>query len=142
LTDGHPASSKLDLFEAFTKRLVLEVQANPTLWASTAILITMDEGGGSWDSGYIQPLDFFGDGTRMPTIMVSPFATGGRVSHVYGDHVSFLKFVEFNWKLPTVSATGRDNLPNPTALTSNPYVPTNSPAIGDLTDMFQFPPKP
>ncbi len=138
LTDGHPASSKLGLFEAFTKRIVQEVQASPA-WASTAILITMDEGGGSWDSGYIQPLDFFGDGTRIMTIMVSPFSTGGRVSHVYADHVSFLKFIETNWNLPPVSPTGRDNLPTPTALTSNPYVPTNSPAIGDLTDMFSFP---
>ncbi len=78
LTDGHPASSKLDLFEAFTKRLVQEVQANPAVWASTAILITMDEGGGYSDSDYIQPLDFFGDGTRIPAIMVSPYSMGGR----------------------------------------------------------------
>ncbi len=138
LTDGHPASSKLDLFEAFTKRLIQEVQANPAVWASTAILVTMDEGGGYWDSGYIQPLDFFGDGTRIPAIMVSPYSTGGRITHSYTDHVSWLKFIEYNWSLPTVSPTSRDNLPNPTATTGNPYVPTNSPAIGNLTDMFQF----
>ena len=29
LLDGHPASSKLDLFEAFTRNIVNEVQANP-----------------------------------------------------------------------------------------------------------------
>ncbi|MDR3516051.1 MAG: alkaline phosphatase family protein [Azospirillaceae bacterium] len=138
LTDGHPASSKLNLFEAFTRRIVDEVQANPALWASTAILITMDEGGGSWDSGYVQPLDFFGDGTRIPAIMVSAYSKGGRVSHVYGDHVSFLKFVERNWGLKPVSADSRDNLPNPQALSGNPYVPVNSPAIGDLTDLFDF----
>ena len=139
LADGHPASSKLDIFEAFTKNIVKEVQANPTLWAHTAILITEDEGGGYWDSGYIQPLDFFGDGTRIPAIMVSPYSTGGHVSHVYADHVSFLKFVEKNWGLRPVSANGRDNLPNPIHKPSNPYVPTNSPAIGDLMDMFKFP---
>src|SRR5205085_2548551 len=64
--DGHPASSKLNLFEGFTKKIVDAVQANPELWASTAIFVTFDEGGGYWDSGYIQPLDFFGDGTRIP----------------------------------------------------------------------------
>jgi phospholipase C len=138
LLDGHPASSKLSLFEAFTSNIVSEVKANPSLWAHTAILITWDEGGGYWDSGYIQPLDFFGDGTRIPAIMVSPYSAGGHVSHVYADHVSFLKFVEKNWGLPTVSATGRDNLPDPVSLQSNPYVPTNSPAIGDLMDMFNF----
>jgi phospholipase C len=138
LLDGHPASSKLSLFEAFTQNIVKRVQANPTLWAHTAILITFDEGGGYWDSGYIQPVDFFGDGTRIPAIMVSPYSQGGHVAHGYADHVSFLKFVERNWKLPPVSPTGRDNLPNPVAARGNPYVPTNSPAIGDLMDMFNF----
>ena len=138
LLDGHPASSKLDLFEAFTKKIIDGVRANPTLWASTAILITFDEGGGYWDSGYIQPLDFFGDGTRIPAIVVSPYSTGGHVSHTYGDHVSFLKFVEKNWNLPPVSPDGRDNLPNPVTYASNPYAPVNSPAIGDLMDMFHF----
>ena len=36
------------------------------LWKDTAIFITFDEGGGYYDSGYVQPLDFFGDGTRIP----------------------------------------------------------------------------
>ena len=139
LLDGHPASSKLDLFEAFTKNIITEVQANPALWAHTAILVTFDEGGGYWDSGYVQPLDFFGDGTRIPAIMVSPYSTGGNVSHVYADHVSFLKFVEKNWGLEKVGTTTRDNLPDPVSTTSNPYAPTNGPAIGDLMDMFTFP---
>ena len=33
-TDGHPASSKLDLFEGFTKKIVDMVQGNPSLWAT------------------------------------------------------------------------------------------------------------
>ena len=138
LLDGHPASSKLGLFEAFTRKIVEEVQHNPQLWAHTAILITEDEGGGYYDSGYIQPLDFFGDGTRIPAIMVSPYSVGGHVTHTYGDQVSFLKFVEWNWHLPAVSTVGRDNLPNPITRASNPYAPINSPAIGDMTDMFNF----
>ncbi|HUA90289.1 MAG TPA: alkaline phosphatase family protein, partial [Steroidobacteraceae bacterium] len=32
LVDGHPASSKLDLFEGFTKKIVDAVQANKSLW--------------------------------------------------------------------------------------------------------------
>lgn len=138
LLDGHPASSKLDLFEAFAGNIINEVHANKKLWDNTAILITFDEGGGYWDSGYVQPLDFFGDGTRIPAVMVSKFSTGGHVTHVYADHVSFLKFVERNWALPPVSQTGRDNLPNPISFERTPYVPVNSPAIGDLMDMFDF----
>jgi len=136
--DGHPASSKLDLFEGFAKKIVDAVQANPELWASTAIFITFDEGGGYYDSGYIQPLDFFGDGTRVPLIIVSPFATGGHVSHSYSDHVSLVKFIERNFKLAPLTARSRDNYPNPKTARDNPYVPLNTPAIDDLFSAFNF----
>jgi len=138
LNDGHPASSRVDIFEALVHRIVAEVRRRPGLWASTAIVITFDEGGGYYDSGHIQPLDFFGDGPRVPLIVVSPFSTGGRVVHTYTDHVSILKFIEKNWRLPPVSNRSRDNLPNPVASSDGPYVPANSPAIGDLMDMFRF----
>ena len=138
LVDGHPASSKLDLFEGFTKKIVDMVQANPKVWADTAILVTFDEGGGYYDSGYVQPVDFFGDGTRIPMIAVSPFTKPGHISHQYNDHVSILKFIEFNWNLPPVTGRSRDNLPNPVPSQANPYAPSNGPAIGDLTDLFNF----
>ncbi|WOJ91315.1 alkaline phosphatase family protein [Methylocapsa polymorpha] len=136
--DGHPTSSKFDLFEAFSKKIVRAVKQNPKLWASTAIFITVDEGGGYYDSGYIQPLDFFGDGVRIPLIVVSPYSRGGLIAHDYSDHVSILKFIERNWRLDRISNRSRDNLPNPVATADNPYVPTNSPAIGDLFELFQF----
>ncbi|MGA3049358.1 MAG: alkaline phosphatase family protein, partial [Terracidiphilus sp.] len=136
--DGHPASSKLDLFEGFVKKIIDEVQANPKLWATTAIFITEDEGGGYYDSGYIQPVDFFGDGTRIPLIVVSPYSEGGIVTHEYGDHVSLIKFIEKNWGLKPISDRSRDNLPNPKYAKGNAYVPTNSPALDDLTSEFTF----
>jgi phospholipase C len=136
--DGHPASSKWNLFEGFVKKIVDAVKANPSLWSSTAIFITTDEGGGYYDSGYVQPLDFFGDGTRIPMIVVSPYTKPGHISHTYADHVSILKFIEHNWYLNPITARSRDNLPNPTS-GATPYVPGNSPAIGDLFDLFQFP---
>lgn len=138
LLDGHPASSKLDLFEGMTKKIVDALKANPSLFASTALMITMDEGGGYYDSGYIQPLDFFGDGPRIPMIVVSPFTKGGHVSHTYNDHVSILKFIERNWGLSPLTARSRDNFPNPVSAKNNPYVPENSPALGDLFDLFHF----
>ena len=135
---GHPADSTSDLYEVFIQDLIAKVKANPTLWANTAILVTTDEGGGYYDSGYIQPVDFFGDGTRIPFIAVSPWAKQGFVDHTYYDHVSLLKFIERNWSLPTVSARSRDNLPNPVASASNPYRPRNGAAIGDLMNLFDF----
>jgi phospholipase C len=138
LVDGHPASSKLDLFEGFARKIVEGVQANSALWADTAIMITFDEGGGYYDSGYVQPLDFFGDGTRIPMIVVSPYTRAGTIAHDYADHVSVLKFIEKNWSLPPVSIRSRDNLPNPVVSPANAYVPDNTPAISDLFELFDF----
>jgi len=136
--DGHPASSKFNLFEGYVKKIVDAVQSNKELSESTAIFITVDEGGGYYDSGYVQPLDFFRDGTRIPLIVVSPYSRGGHISHSYSDHVSILKFIERNWNLPTITNRSRDNFPNPKSEWDNPYVPKNSPAIGDLFDLFDF----
>jgi phospholipase C len=137
--DGHPASSKWTLWEAFAKNIIELAQSNRKQWAQTAIFVTVDEGGGYYDSGFIQPVDFFGTGPRIPMIAVSPFSTGGHVSHAYNEHSSFVKFVERNWKLKTtLSNRSRDNLPNPRQDGDNDYVPRNMPAIGDLFDMFNF----
>ncbi|MBV9510707.1 MAG: hypothetical protein JO303_10545, partial [Caulobacteraceae bacterium] len=136
LNDGHPESSKVSLFEDFVKKIVDQVQANPKLAANTAIMITFDEGGGYWDSGYVQQLDYFGDGTRIPMIIISKYTKGGHVSHVYSDHASVPKFIEANWGLPQISDRSRDNYPNPVT-TGNPYVPTNSPAISDMMAAFR-----
>jgi phospholipase C len=135
---GHPANSTIAAYEAFIVQLVEAVKANPELWEHTAILVTVDEGGGYYDSGYIQPLDFFGDGTRIPLLAISPWAKRGHVDHAYGDHASVLKFIEWNWKLSPIGAQTRDRLPNPVAHEDNPYVPTNGPAITDLRGLFNF----
>jgi phospholipase C len=136
--DGHPASSKWGLFEAFAQNIIELAQSNPKLWAETAIFVTVDEGGGFYDSGFIQPVDFFGTGPRIPMIAVSPFSTGGHISHVYAEHSSFVKFVERNWMLDTkLSERSRDNLANPVQ-DGHSYVPRNMPAIGDLFDLFDF----
>jgi phospholipase C len=135
---GHPASSTVWQYEQFLRRLIGKVQANPALWAKAAIVVTVDEGGGYWDSGYIQILDAFGDGTRIPLIAISPFSRRGVVDHDYTDHVSILKFIEANWRLAPLSVRSRDHLPNPTPDPADPYVPANRPAIGDLMSLFQF----
>jgi len=138
LLDGHPASSKLDLFEGMVEKTMDHLKAKPELMAKTAFIITFDEGGGYYDSGYIQPMDFFGDGPRIPMIIVSNYTKGGHINHTYSDHVSILKFIERNWKLKPLTTRSRDNFPNPKSKANNPYVPTNSPALGDLFDMFDF----
>lgn len=137
LVSGHPGYSAPAYYEQFVNGLVGLVQSTPA-WANTAIIITTDEGGGYFDTGAIQTVDFFGDGPRIPLLVVSPYAKKGYVDHVYHDHASILKFIEYNWGLNPLSARSRDNLQNPVQQGSS-YIPTNSPAIGDLTSMFSFP---
>ncbi|MEO8987164.1 MAG: alkaline phosphatase family protein [Rhodanobacter sp.] len=138
LDSGHPGYSAPASYEAFLKTVLAKVQADPALWAHTAILVTTDEGGGHFDSGYIQTLDFFGDGPRISLLAVSPYARKGVVDHTYGDHASILKFIERNWRLPPISTRSRDSLPDPVTLARHPYQPINTPAVGDLMSMFDF----
>ena len=134
--DGHPASSKLNLFEGFMQKIVDDVKASP-YWQNTAIFITFDEGGGYYDSGYVQPLDFFGDGTRIPLLVVSPLATGA-TSRTNMRTMS----PSSNSSRGTGDRHGHQpqpgQLPEPDRRAVQPYVPTNSPAISDLFDLFDF----
>jgi phospholipase C len=135
---GHPANATMPDFEHFVADVIKRVQSNKQVWAKTAIIVTTDEGGGYYDSGYIQAVDFFGDGTRIPLVVVSPYAKKGHVDHQYSDHASILKFIEKNWQLKALSKRSRDSLPNPIASRDNPYTPLNRPAISDLMSMFDF----
>jgi phospholipase C len=135
--DGHPGYSTLAAFEGFVTHVVDDVQNNPSLWKSTAIFVTFDEGGGYYDSGPIQPVSFFGDGTRVPMIVISPYTRPGYIDHSYEDHVSVLKFIEANWGLAPLTASSLDNLPNPMQQGGS-YLPSNGPAIGNLMSLFDF----
>ena len=136
--DGHAGYSTLAAFENFVTRVADSIIAKPDLFRHTAIFVTFDEGGAYYDQGYIQPLDYFGDGTRVPMMVISPYTTAGHVSHSYNDHVSVVKFIEANWGLPTLSATSLDNLPDPVMSNSRPYMPVNRPAVGDLMSLFDL----
>jgi phospholipase C len=133
--DGHPGYSTMYAWENFVARAVAAIQGNQKLWRSTAIFITEDESGGYYDSGYIQPVSFFGDGPRIPMQVVSPYARKGFVDHTYTDHVSILKFIEANWGLKPLTSYSEDNLPN---ATPGQYIPRVRPAIGNLMTMFNF----
>src|SRR5262249_7731970 len=83
---GHPANASLSSYEDFVASIANAVIKRAALFQTTAIVVTTDEGGGYYDSGYIQPLDFFGDGTRIPLLVISPWVRAGTVDHTYYDH--------------------------------------------------------
>jgi phospholipase C len=134
---GHPGYAMEPGFDELLRSVVDKVKQNPALWEKTAIVVTFDESGGYYDSGYVQFIDFFGDGPRVPLMMISPHAKKGYVDHTYYDHASILKFIERNWDVPPLSARSRDNLPNPVHDKTSRYVPKNRPAIGDLMNLIE-----
>jgi phosphodiesterase/alkaline phosphatase D-like protein len=96
----HPGYASLLQGQQHVASLVQAVQNSP-YWAHTAIIITYDENGGRWD--HVAPPDnngIWGDGTRVPTIVISPFAKRGFVDHTEHDTLSILATIEnrFNVK--------------------------------------------
>ena len=63
------------------------------------VIITYDENGGLWDHVAPPKIDKWGPGTRVPTLLISPFAKKGFVDHTQYDTTSILKLIETRWGL-------------------------------------------
>jgi hypothetical protein len=77
---------------------------NSSAWADTAIIITYDEHGGRWD--HVSPPrnnGLWGDGTRVPAIVISPYAKQSYVDHTEHDTLSILKTIEEQFQLQPLS---------------------------------------
>jgi acid phosphatase len=72
---------------------LLEAIKNSPLWKNTAVIVTYDENGGFWDHAPPPKGDRWGPGTRVPTIIVSPFAKRHFIDHTVYDTTSILKFI-------------------------------------------------
>ena len=57
------------------------------------IVITYDENGGQWDHVAPPKGDLLGPGTRIPAIIISPFAKNGFVDHTQYDTASILRLI-------------------------------------------------
>ena len=88
-----------------TRSYLDALATNPAVWEKTVFLYTMDENGGFYD--HVLPptapvgtpdeyaLDMpIGLGVRVPTIVISPFSTGGSVCSEVFDHTSILRLLE------------------------------------------------
>jgi acid phosphatase len=114
----HPGYTDVLSGDAHIAELVAKIKASP-LWASTAIIVTYDENGGFWDHAPPPAGDRWGPGSRVPAIIVSPFAKRGYVDHTVYDTTSILKFITRRFGLEPL-----------------PGVRAN---VGDLTAAFDFP---
>jgi len=94
----HPGYTNLSTGDAHVAELVRLVQQSPN-WKDTAIIVTADENGGSWDSVPPPKGDRWGPGLRVPTLIVSPYAKHGFVDHTIYDTTSILKTIELRYGL-------------------------------------------
>ena len=69
-------------------------------WSSTVIIVTYDENGGFWDHMPPPKGDRWGPGSRVPTVIISPFAKRHTVDHTLYDTTSILKLIETRYGLP------------------------------------------
>jgi phospholipase C len=140
--DEHPPAN-IHTGETMIESIVKAVQASKA-WASTAILITWDEGGGFFDHLAPKQLDAFGPGIRVPMLIVSPYAKVGHVDTTYSDHSSVLKFIETVFALPTLASINHQfdtSTPKGSNYQANgaPFPPRDgNSALSDLTQCFTF----
>ena len=89
--------------EQHTLDLINAVRNGPD-WPTTAIIITYDEHGGFWDHVPPPVVDRWGPGTRVPAIVISPFAKRHFVDHHRYDTTSILALIERRWGLEPLTA--------------------------------------
>ena len=78
--------------------IVNTLQRSPQ-WDKMAIIITYDENGGFWDPVPPPKGDRWGPGSRVPMVIVSPFANKGFVDHTVYDTTSILAFISKRFRL-------------------------------------------
>lgn len=115
--NGHPGYSDVQDADVDLANVLSALQKSPQ-WGHMAIVVTTDEFGGFYDHVAPPAGDRWGPGSRIPAVVISPYAKKGYVDHTYYDTASILKFI-----------TKRFNL--------KPLAGFRS-ATGDLTNAFDF----
>ncbi|HSN21256.1 MAG TPA: alkaline phosphatase family protein [Usitatibacter sp.] len=113
----HPGYADVISGQEHIASLVKAIMASPQ-WKSTAIIVTYDENGGRWDHVAPPKGDRWGPGSRVPAVIISPYAKRGYVDHTVYDTTSILRFIEKRWGLAPLG--------------------TRDAAANDLTGAFDF----
>ena len=99
-------------------------------WPHMLVIVTYDENGGFWDHVAPPKGDRWGPGSRIPALIISPFAKRGFVDHTQYDTTSILRFITERFDLPVLPGlAARD-----AALKAHGH-----PAMGDLTAALDLP---
>ncbi len=99
----HPGYSSVLRGQQHVAQIVSALQNSP-FWNDTAVIVTYDENGGRWDHVAPPVVDRWGPGTRVPAIIISPYAKKAFVDHTPYDTTSILKLIERRWSLAPLSS--------------------------------------
>jgi len=107
--DEHPPENVTE-GELWVVSIVNAVMSS-SYWDSSVVLITWDEGGGYYD--HVAPPQLLtiqndnqslsGYGQRVPLLVISPYARENYVSETVLNHMSIVRFIEYNWNLPILN---------------------------------------
>ncbi|WP_347985710.1 acid phosphatase [Methylomonas sp. AM2-LC] len=89
--------------------VISTLQASPQ-WSNMLVVVTYDEFGGQFDHAVPPKGDLLGPGTRIPALIISPYAKKGFVDHTQYDTASILRFITHRYSLTPLNGLNvRDN---------------------------------
>jgi acid phosphatase len=107
----------------------LKVLQESPQWKNMVVVVTVDENGGWWDHVAPPKGDRWGPGTRVPTIVVSPFARKGTVDHTVYDTASILRLITRVFQLETLDGLKQRD---------DAMIARGQKPMGDLSNALQF----
>jgi phospholipase C len=106
----HPGYASVKAADDKLRQIVESIQANQKVWSKSVIIVTYDENGGLWDHVTPPKVDRWGPGTRVPAIIISPYAKRKYIDHTVYDTTSILRLIERRYELQPL--TERDKKAN------------------------------
>ncbi len=88
---------------------VIEHLRKSPQWKGMLVVVAFDENGGWWDHVAPPKGDRWGPGTRVPAIVISPFAKKGAVDHTFYDTTSIIRFITRLHQLPVLEGVAQRN---------------------------------
>ena len=79
-------------------KLLSKIERSP-IWSKSIVILTFDENGGYWDHVPPPKIDRWGPSTRIPTVIISPFAKKSFIDHTTYDTTAILKLIELRFGL-------------------------------------------
>ncbi|HEV7814604.1 MAG TPA: acid phosphatase [Janthinobacterium sp.] len=104
----HAGYSDIEAGDQHVANVIQHLKESPQ-WKNMLVVITFDENGGWWDHVAPPKGDRWGPGTRIPAIVVSPYAKKGMVDHTFYDTTSILRLITRLHDLPLLEGLAARN---------------------------------